>query len=221
MIRSTAQFIELIFGLFLISGLGFLYTRRRIAGWGILLLRLALLLITVSFAAEIHPLLGPAGMAIGWAVPPYILAWIIGRSAASTPQGQGAAAADLESLGWFGLGGIGWISAGHRAIGVTLLITRFLMLGAGTIFLPLFWLGAADACVDDGGDCTALRTGTALASLFWLALWLAFPLTSAALLRSASGAEVRMSVPRVLVWMVVAFLALFVAPALVRSLLLR
>jgi hypothetical protein len=210
--RSLAAVIELVFGLFLISGTGFLYLQRRLAGWGVLLLRLAVLMVVTSAAVEVHPLFGLAGMVVSWAVPPVILAYLVSRwnTPAVAVDTREGASAELESLGWLGLGGIGWSSSGRTAVGVTLLVVRLLMLGAGVVFLPLFFLAAADECVDDGENCTSLQLGVLLASLFWLALWLAFPLVSAALLRAANGMGLKVAVPRALVWIVAGLLALLI-----------
>lgn len=217
--RSLAAVIELLFGLFLISGTGFLYLRRRVAGWGVLLLRLAVLLVVTSAAVEVHPLFGLAGMVVAWAAPPVVLAYLVSRlnTSAVAVETQGGASAELESLGWFGLGGIGWSSSGRTGVGVTVLLVRLLMLGAGVVFLPLFFLAATDECVDDGENCMSLQLGVLLASVFWLALWLVFPVVSAALLRAANGKGLGVAVPRALVWIVAGLLALF----MVNILLLR
>ena len=221
--RSTAAIIELVFGLFLISGMGFLYLRRRVVGWAILLLRLAVLVVLTSVAVEIHPSLGLVGLLAGWAAPPVVLAHIVSRSSATPPamRDQPNASAELETLGWFGAAGIGWMSSGRPAIGVTVLLVRFLTLGAGVVFLPLLWLGAADECVSDGKACAGLRTGAILVSFFWLALWLAFPMFSGALLRAASGLGLRVEVPRTLVWIGIGILAFFLVPTLLQWLLVR
>jgi len=214
--HSTAAMIELVFGLFLISGMGFLYLRRRILGWAVLPLRLAVLVICTSVGSEIHPSLGPLGLLVGWAVPPVLLAHLVSRSKATPPamQNQANVNAVLETLGWFGAGGIGWISSGRPAIGVTVLLVRFVMLAGGLAFLALFYSAAANECADGGDACVALQLGVLLAFVFWLALWLAFPVLSGALLRAANGQTLWVAVPRALVWIVVGLLALFLVPAL-------
>ena len=206
--------------------MGFLYLRRRVAGWMVLVFRLALVFFGPGLGVEVHPSLGLLAMVVFWAVPPAILAYLVSRlePAASEPEARDSIRADLESSGWFGVSGLGWISSGHRAIGVTVLVVRFVILGAGVVFGPLFFLAAADSCVDDGDACAALQWGVWLGALFWLALWLAFPVVSAALLRRATslGAEgLRLAVPRALVWIALGLLALFTVPTMLGWLLSR
>ncbi len=97
----------------------------------------------------------------------------------------GLAVVSLEGLGFLGLSGVGWISAGRPGMGVPILVVRFLTLGAGTFFLPLLFLATADSCVSSLASCGALELGLPLWVIFLLALWLVFPVASAALLRRA------------------------------------
>ncbi len=58
-------------------------------------------------------------------------------------------------------------------------------LAAGALLLPFVFLAALDSCASGLADCAALRIGLLIWFLFLLALWLAFPIVSAALLRRA------------------------------------
>ncbi len=202
--RALAAAIELVFGLFLLSGMGFVYLGQRVVGWVVLLLRVFAVYVGASAIGSASPTLGLiAGVAL-WVGLPVGLAFIVFRST-RPPRGSGerggVATASLEGLGYLGIGGFGWISAGRPAVGIPILVVRFLMLGAGVFFLPLGYLAYADSCVAGLANCTALWIGLLIWFFFLLALWLAFPIVSAALLRRAQllaarqGKETYESVP--------------------------
>jgi hypothetical protein len=158
---------------------------------------------------------------IVWALPPVVLAGVVRRldRPARPLQARVGANTDLETLGWFGLAGLGWISSGRAAIGVPVLVVRLLMLGAGVVFLPLFGLAAADSCADGGDSCVSLQLGVLFDFVFLLALWLAFPVASATLLRRANdpaSAGARPALPRALLWIGAGLLALYGLPMLLR-----
>lgn len=131
-------------------------------------------------------------------------------------QNQASVNADLETLRWFGAGGMGWIASGRPAMGVTVLVVRFVLLGGGVISLLLLWLAAADACVYEDAGCAGLQGAAILVSLFWFALWLAFPVLSGALLRAANGQALWVAVPRALFWIGIGLLAFFLVPSLLQ-----
>ncbi len=192
--HALAIAIELIFGLFLLSGMGLVYLGRRAVGWVLLLLRVAALYGAALIAGNGSPILGLLAGVVVWALLPAGFAFIVYRSAGpvrGTSERGGVATASLEVFGYFGVGGVGWISAGRPGVGVPILFVRFLMLGASVVFLPLMFLAYADSCASGLADCTALRASLFIWFFFLLALWLAFPIVSAALLRRAQLLAVR------------------------------
>ncbi len=186
--RALAAGIEFVFGLFLLSGMGFAYLGLRAVGWVVLLLRVVAVYVDASAIGNASPTLGLiAGVAL-WVALPVGLAFVVFNSTRLPRHPRergGVATASLEGLGYLGIGGVGWISAGRPAVGIPILAVRFVMLGAGVFFLPLGFLAYADSCVYELANCVALRIGLLIWFFFLLALWLAFPIVSATLLRRA------------------------------------
>lgn len=184
--------------------MGFVYLGQRAVGWAVLLLRVAALYVTALAVGNVSPTLGLiAGVAL-WVALPVGLAFVVFNSTRLPRHPRergGVAAASLEGLGYLGIGGVGWISAGRPAVGIPILAVRFVMLGAGAFFLPLGFLAYADSCVYELANCVAPRIGFLIWLFFLIALWLAFPIVSAALLRRAQllaarqGKETYESVP--------------------------
>lgn len=202
--RALAAAIELIFGLFLLSGMGFVYLGQRAVGWAVLLLRVAALYVTALAVGNVSSMLGLLAGLVVWALLPVGFAFVVFNSTRSSPRASergGVATASLEGFGYLGIGGVGWISAGWPGLGIPILVVRFLTLGAGTFFLPLLFLATADSCVDSLASCGALELGLLIWFFSLLALWLVFPVASAALLRRAQllaarqGKETHESVP--------------------------
>lgn len=186
--RALAAAIELIFGLFLLSGMGFVYRGQRLVGWTLLLPRVFATYVTALAVGSVSSMLGLLAGLVVWALLPVGLALIVANvEQRPRPMSEhgGLAVVSLEGLGVLGLSGVGWISAGRPGMGVPILVIRFLTLGAGTFFLPLLFLATADSCVSSLASCGALELGLSLWVIFLLALWLVFPVASAALLRRA------------------------------------
>lgn len=220
--RADAPVIELVFGLFLLSGLGFVYLGLRGVGYGVLFLRLAVLYVATAAAATVSPALGLAAGVALWIPVAAVLAALVGRFEREPPalsDGRRSSTADLESWGWLGLSGIGWIQAGRPGLGVPMLALRLVVLGGGAFFLPLVLLAQADFCVYNE-SCAVQTAGVGLWVIYLAALWLAFPVASAALLRRAEGSEDAGTAGgptiRLALLALVAFLLLVLLPLLTR-----
>lgn len=116
--RTLAAGIEFVFGLFLLSGLGFAYLGLRAIGLVVLLLRVFAVYAGASAIGNASPTLGLiAGVAL-WVALPAGLAFIVFRST-RPPRGPsergGVAAASLEGPGYVGIGGVGGSWPGGRA----------------------------------------------------------------------------------------------------------
>lgn len=185
---AAAAVIELIFGLFLLSGMGFVYLGQRAVGWTVLLLRVFAIVGGALAVGNVNQMLGLTAGLVLWALLPVSLAFIVagsGRQPRPASGHAGLAEASLEGLGFFGFSGVGWIASGRWDMGFPILLARFLTLGAGSVYLGIVYLVTLDGSFYGLGRSAALELGLILWFVFLLALWLAFPVASSLLLRRA------------------------------------
>ena len=81
--RALATAIEFVFGLFLLSGMGFAYLGRRAVGWIVLLVRLAALYVAALIVGSLSSMLGLLAGLVVWALLP-----VASPSSCSSPRGR-------------------------------------------------------------------------------------------------------------------------------------